>query len=87
MKSLFFVSILTLTLVSCKTSSHTQCDAYSMNITPEDSSIVRSMDVLSDSAENWTTEQKQEFANVFFIERGKFTVPEKPIVLKSFKGN
>ena len=87
MKSIFFVSILTLTLVSCKTSSHTPCDAYSMNITSEDSSIVRSMDVLSDSAENWTTEQKQEFANVFFIERGKFTVPEKPIVLKSFKGN
>jgi len=87
MKSLFFVSILTLTLVSCKTSSHIPCDAYSMNITPEDSSIVRSMDVLSDSAENWTLEQKQEFAEVFFIERGKFTVPEKPIVLKSFKGN
>ena len=87
MKSLFFVSILTLTLVSCKTSSHTPCDAYSMNVTSEDSSIVRSMDVLSDSAENWTSEQKQEFANVFFIERGKFTVPDKPIVLKSFKGN
>ena len=87
MKSLLFVSILTLTLVSCKTSSHTPCDAYSMNVTSEDSSIVRSMDVLSDSAENWTLEQKQEFANVFFIERGKFTVPEKPIVLKSFKGN
>ena len=87
MKSLFFVSILTLTLVSCKTSSHTPCDAYSMTVTPEDSSIVRSMDVLSDSAENWTSEQKQEFANVFFIERGNFTVPEKPITLKSFKGN
>jgi hypothetical protein len=87
MKSLLFVSILTLTLVSCKTSSHTPCDAYSMNVTSEDSSIVRSMDVLSDSAENWTSEQKQEFANVFFIERGKFTVPDKPIVLKSFKGN
>jgi hypothetical protein len=87
MKRLFFVSILTLTLVSCKTSSHTSCDAYSMNITPEDSSIVRSMDVLSDSAKNWTLEQKQEFAEVFFIERGKFTIPEKPIVLKTFKGN
>jgi len=87
MKSLLFVSILTLTLVSCKTSSHTPCDAYSMNVTSEDSSIVRSMDVVSDSAENWTSEQKQEFANVFFIERGKFTVPDKPIVLKSFKGN
>jgi hypothetical protein len=45
------------------------------------------MGVLSDSAENWTLDQKQEFASVFFIERGKFTVPEKPIVLKNFKGN
>lgn len=87
MKNLFFVSILTLTLVSCKTSSHTSCDAYSMNITSEDSSIVRSMNVFSDSAETWTTEQKQEFAEVFFVERGQFKVPEKPIVLKSFKGN
>jgi len=63
------------------------CDAYSMNVTSEDSSIVRSMNVLSDSADNWTSEQKQEFAEVFFIERGNFTVPEKPITLKSFKGN
>lgn len=87
MKSLIFVSILTLTLVSCKTSSHTSCDAYSMNTISEDSSIVKSLDVLSDSAENWTTEQKQEFAEVFFVERGQFKVPEKPIVLKTFKGN
>ena len=87
MKSIFFVSILTLTFISCKTSSHTPCDAYSITTNSEDSSIVRSLDVLSDSAENWTSEQKQEFAEVFFIERGKFTIPEKPIVLKTFKGN
>ena len=87
MKSLFFVSILTLVLTSCKTSSHMDCDAYSMNVTSEDSSIVKSMNVLSDSADNWTSEQKKEFAEVFFIERGNFTVPEKPITLKSFKGN
>ena len=87
MKSIFFVYILTLTFISCKTSSHTPCDAYSINTNSEDSSIVRSLDVLSDSAETWTSEQKQEFAEVFFIERGKFTIPEKPIVLKTFKGN
>jgi len=87
MKKLIFLSILTLTLVSCKSTKHTDCDAYSYNYTTEDSSIVRSMGVLSDSAENWTLDQKQEFAIVFFIERGKFTVPEKPIVLKNFKGN
>ena len=87
MKNLIFVSILTLTLVSCKTSSHTPCDAYSMNTISEDSSIVRSMDVFSDSAETWTADQKQEFAEIFFVERGQFKVPEKPIVLKTFKGN
>ena len=87
MKNLIFISILTLTLVSCKTSKHAGCDAYSNNIVIEDSSIVRSLDVLSDSAQNWTREQKQEFAEVFFIERGKFTVPEKPITLKYFKAN
>jgi hypothetical protein len=87
MKSLIIVTILSLTLLSCKTSKHAGCDAYSINTNSEDSSIVRSMDVLSDSAKNWTLEQKQEFAEVFFIERGKFTIPEKPIVLKTFKGN
>ena len=35
---------------------------------------------------NVPNEQKKEFADVFFIERGKFTVPKEPIVLKSFKG-
>ena len=85
MKKLIFLSILSLSVFSCKTTKHAGCDAYSITLTTEDSSIVRSMDVLSDSAENWTLDQKQEFANVFFIERGKFTVPDKPIVLKSFK--
>ncbi len=87
MKSLLFITILSLTLLSCKTSKHDGCNDYSMNITTEDSSIVRSMDVLSDSAKNWTLEQKQEFSDVFFIERGRFKIPEKPIILKSFKGN
>lgn len=87
MKSLILTAILTLTLVSCKTTKHTNCDAYSINSQIVDSSLVRSLDVLADSAQNWSTEQKQEFAEVFFIERGKFTVPEKPIVLKTFKSN
>jgi len=39
---------------------------------------------LEKAAEQWTPEQKKEFADVFFIERGKFTVPKEPIVLKSF---
>lgn len=87
MKKIILSIFLGLTVISCKTSKHSGCDAYSQNIVIEDSSIVRSLDVLSDSAENWSTEQKQEFSEVFFIERGKFTVPKEPIVLKTFKGN
>jgi len=87
MKKIFLISLLSLLIVSCKTSKHTGCDAYSQTITFKDSSIVRSLDVLSDSAKNWSTDQKKEFAEVFFIERGKFTVPTEPIVLKTFKGN
>jgi hypothetical protein len=47
--------------------------------------IKYSLDTFSEEAECWTPEQKQEFDNVFFIERGKFTVPKEPIVLKSFE--
>lgn len=48
-------------------------------------SISKSLDAFAEEAECWTPEQKQEFASVFFIERGKFTVPKEPIVLKSFE--
>ena len=47
-------------------------------------SIKSSIEAFTKAAECWTPEQKQEFANVFFIERGKFTIPKEPIVLKSF---
>lgn len=50
-----------------------------------ESSIKTSLDAITEAAECWTPEQKQEFASVFFIERGKFTVPKEPIVLKSFE--
>lgn len=87
MKSLIFLTALSISLFSCKTAKHAGCDAYSHNMYVEDSSMVRSLNVFADSASKWTTEQKQEFAEVFFIERGKFTIPKEPIVLKSFKGN
>ena len=61
---------------------------YAQNPIDTDSSdlnsIKKSMDILSNAAKNWTPEQKKEFADVFFIERGKFTIPKDPIVLKSF---
>jgi hypothetical protein len=47
-------------------------------------SISKSLDAFAEEAECWTPEQKKEFADVFFIERGKFTIPKEPIVLKSF---
>jgi hypothetical protein len=46
--------------------------------------IFQEGNALEQAAEQWTPEQKKEFAEVFFIERGKFTVPKEPIVLKSF---
>jgi hypothetical protein len=85
MKKTIILCLLGLSILSCK-SSKAGCDAYS-NIQTTDSSLVKSLDVLSDSASNWTLEQKKEFANVFFIERGKFSVPEKPIKLETFGGN
>ncbi len=62
---------------------------YAQNPIDTDSSdlnsIKKSMDILSNAAKNWTPEQKQEFASVFFNERGKFTIPKEPIILKSFE--
>ena len=49
-----------------------------------DSLLKSSLDTFAEAAECWTPEQKKEFADVFFIERGKFTIPKEPIVLKSF---
>lgn len=67
--------------------------AYASNHMPEppdsltkvlEPSIRTSLDAFAEEAECWTPEQKKEFADVFFIERGKFTIPKEPIVLKSF---
>ncbi len=71
MKSLFFVSILTLTLVSCKSSSHTQCDAYS-SLNQETKPVytqsmaekLQSEDVKF-MKENWTKEQIDQFAKEY----------------------
>jgi hypothetical protein len=68
--------------------------AYASNHMPEppdsltkvlEPSIITSLDAFAEEAECWTPEQKKEFADVFFIERGKFTIPKEPIVLKSFE--
>jgi hypothetical protein len=71
MKSLFFVSILTLTLVSCKTSSHTLCDAYSVNsINNSDTltklqKIQKSLDEDALIISTWTQEERNYFYQNF----------------------
>ena len=57
----------------------------STSITESDTLLKSALDAFAEEAECWTPEQKQEFASVFFIERGKFTIPKEPIVLKSFE--
>jgi hypothetical protein len=44
-------------------------------------SISTSLEAITEEAECWTPEQKKEFADVFFIEQGKFTIPKDPIIL------
>lgn len=85
MKTLITILIAVATLSSCGASKKAGCDAYSLN--NPDTELKNGLDNFSKSANNWTSEQKQEFANTFFIERGKFTVPTEPIVLKSFEKN
>lgn len=87
MKKLLFISVTTLLLISCGATKKANCDAYSLKTTSEDTEISKSLDNLTEAAKNWTPEQKQEFANTFFIERGKFVIPSEPIRLKSFENN
>lgn len=87
MKNFLFISLTVFILISCGSTKKANCDAYSINDSFEDKEISKSLDYLTEAAKNWTPEQKQEFANTFFIERGKFVVPSEPIVLKSFENN
>jgi len=71
MKSLLFVSILTLTLVSCKTTKHAGCDEYSLNsINNSDTltklqKIQKSLDEDALIISTWTQEQKNYFYQNF----------------------
>jgi hypothetical protein len=84
MKKLVYISALCLTVISCK-SSKAGCDAYSSHF--ESTELEKSLDVLVESAKDWSPSQKKEFANTFFIERGGFKVPTEPIVMETFKRN
>lgn len=61
--------------------------APEVHVINDDSSIKTSIKTLTEGAAQWTPEQKQEFADVFFTERGKFTIPKEPIELESFKNH
>ena len=82
-KQLFTLCILTIVFSGkAQTVEPLQSNAKS---TEETEIIFQEGNTLEKAAEQWTSEQKKEFADVFFIERGKFTVPKEPIVLKSFE--
>jgi hypothetical protein len=84
LKQLFTLCIFTVVFSGkAQTVEPVQSNAASVN---EPEIIFQEGNTLEKAAEQWTPEQKKEFADVFFIERGKFTVPKEPIVLKSFKG-
>lgn len=71
MKNLIFVSILTLTLVSCKTSKHAGCDAYSLNTEPIQDTLTRSEKIIMSVNEDlkivdtWTEEERSYFYKHF----------------------
>ena len=84
-KQLFTLCFLSLVFSGkAQTAEPLQCNAKSIE---EPEIFFQEGNTLEKAAEQWTPEQKKEFADVFFIERGKFTVPKEPIVLKSFKGD
>jgi hypothetical protein len=82
-KQLFTLCILTVVL-SGKSQTVESVQPIAKSI-EEPEIVFQEGNSLEKAAEQWTPEQKKEFADVFFIERGKFTVPKEPIVLKSFE--
>jgi hypothetical protein len=71
MKSLLFVTILSLTLLSCKTSKNAGCDAYSVNsINNSDTltklqKIQKSLDEDALIISTWTQEERNYFYQNF----------------------
>jgi hypothetical protein len=71
MKSLLFVSILTLTLVSCKTTKHAGCDAYSVNSINNSDTLTKLQKIQNSLDEEalifstWSQEQRNYFYQNF----------------------
>jgi uncharacterized protein YcfL len=70
MKKIFLISLLSLLIVSCKTSKHAGCDAYS-SVKLEESMYTLEMVRINQSkdakyiSENWSKEEIEYFKNNF----------------------
>jgi len=84
MKKLIFVSILTLILVSCKSSSHTPCDAYG-NLQIEDSTKVKGYDPYQRAFANYLLSLPEEEKNKWI--HGTYTEEEKNVFLDTVSYN
>lgn len=84
MKKLILTVILGLTVVSCKTSSHTSCDAYSEVQVQENTGreeIMKSQRALAIYIQSLPEKEKQEWIN------GTFTEEEKNEFIESIEKN
>ena len=73
MKKIFLISLLSLLIVSCKTSKHAGCDAYS-SVKLEESKYTLEMVQINQSkdakyiSENWSKEEIEYFKNNFLYQ-------------------
>ena len=71
MKPLFFVTVLSLSLLSCKSTKHADCDAYSLNSFQTSDSLTKlekiqkSLDEDAMVISTWTQEEKDYFYKNF----------------------
>lgn len=69
MKKVLFILSISISLLSCKTSSHTNCDAYSINTDTQPYTYDMVSSHQSEDAkyirENWTDEEKKDFVKRF----------------------
>ena len=80
MKNLIFLTILSVSLFSCKTSKHAGCDAYSqMNLqdSTEYDPIMESQEALAIYIESLSEKEQKEWINGTFTEEEKNALIEK----------
>jgi hypothetical protein len=71
MKKIFLISLLSLLIVSCKTSKHAGCDAYSLNKQFSNDTLTRSEKIIQSVNEDlrivdtWTEEERAYFYEHF----------------------